>query len=375
MLAVLFVATFVTVTAEMLPSGLLPALSRDLGVSGAAVGALVSGWAITVAVVGIPLVRATMKIPPALLLTATLVVLAAANLLTALAPGFAIALAGRVLAAAAHGLFWARVVAYVAAAVEPARLGRALAIVLSGPTIAGLAGLPAATFVAGHTGWRAVFAGLSVAFLLTALALWLVLARRPTAQASPEPAGTRDHSARRVLRVATAGSLVLLGHFAAFTYVAALVTELGGFASTAIPVLLLVFGVAGGIGTVVSGTAADRFPRAAVAAAAALVALGLALLTAGHDRPVLFVAGVAAWGLAIGAFPPILQARVLRVSTPAFRPIAGGIVITVLNLGIAAGAAVGGAVLSQGPTVLMAIAVAASAMGTLALVAGGRRMR
>ncbi|WP_133851787.1 MFS transporter [Labedaea rhizosphaerae] len=373
MLAVLFAATFVTVTAEMLPSGLLPVLSRDLAVSSGAVGALVSGWAITVAVVGIPLVRMTMKIPATVLLAATLAVLAVANLVTAFAPDFAVALAGRVLAAAAHGLFWARVVAYVAAAVEPAKLGRALAIVLSGPTVAGLAGLPAATFVAGHTGWRAVFAGLSVLFLLTGLVLWLVLARRPAPQAAPQPAGTRDHSARRVLRVAIAGSLVLVGHFAVFTYVAALVTGLGGFTTADVPVLLLVFGVAGGLGTLVSGTATDRFPTAAVAAAAALVVFGLALLALGGDRPVLFTAGVAVWGLAIGAFPPILQARVLRVSTPAFRPLAGGIVITVLNLGIAAGAAVGGIILSHGQTTLTVVAMAAAAAGTLALAVHGRR--
>ena len=367
MLAVLLIATFVTVTAEMLPSGLLPVLSRDLGVPGGAVGMLVSGWAVTVAVVGIPLVRATMKVPPALLLTGTLVVLAAANLLTALAPGFTLALVGRVVAAAAHGLFWARVVAYVAGTVAPAKLGRALAIVLSGPTIAGLAGLPGATFVAEHTGWRTVFAGLSAAFLITALVLWLVLARRPAAQADPEPAGVRDHSARRVLRVAIAGSLVLVGHFAAFTYVTALVTDLGGFDGSTVPTLLLVFGIAGGLGTIVSGTAADRFPAAAVAAAAALVPLGLAMLAFGGHQPVLFTAGIAVWGLAIGAFPPILQARVLRVSTPAFRPIAGGIVITVLNVGIAAGAAAGGVVLGLGPEPLTLVAVAAALAGTLAL--------
>nr|MDT0665312.1 MFS transporter [Micromonospora sp. DSM 115978] len=124
-LAVLTAATFWTVCAELLPSALLPQLSRDLRVSEGTVGLLVSAWAITIAAAGIPLVRLTMPIPRTVLLAVSLAVTAPANLLTAVAENFAVALAGRVLAATAHGLFWALVVSYVAAVVDPRRLGRA----------------------------------------------------------------------------------------------------------------------------------------------------------------------------------------------------------------------------------------------------------
>lgn len=371
-LAALTAATFWTVTAEMLPSGLLPSMSADLGVSESAIGVLVSAWAITIAVVGIPLVRLTLRVPRTTLLSLSLAATVPANLLTALATDYTLALIGRVLAATAHGLFWAVVVSYVASIVDPARLGRALSIVLAGPTLAGLAGLPTAAFIAEWTGWRTVFVGLSVVLALAALSLRLVLPR-PIAPAEPhgeEPAGTWDRSGRGVVFVAGAGGLVLVGHFAAFTYITTLVTGVGGFGSTAIPLVLLVLGVAGGVGVLASGFASDRLPGAAIVTAAALVAIGLTLLRFGGVHPALFIAGAIVWGFAIGAFPPILQARVLRVATPSFRPLAGSIVVTALNLGVAAGATLGGVALRLGQTSLLMAALIAAAAGTLALALG-----
>lgn len=379
-LAVLTAATMWTVTAEMLPSGLLPAMSRDLGVSESTTGTLVSAWAITIAVVSIPLVRATLRVPRTLLLTVSLASIALMNLLTAVAPDFTTALAGRVMTATAHGLFWALVVSYVASIVTADRLGRALSIVLAGPTIAGLAGLPAAAFLTDLVGWRAVFAGLSAILVLTAAALWLILPHR-TASANPAAAtGAWDRSARGVLVVTIAGGLVLVGHFAAFTYITALVTGLGGFGSSAIPALLLVFGIAGGLGIAVSGFASDRFPRAAVSATAALLTLGLVLVWLGNGLPAVFIVGLVVWGVAIGAFPPVVQARVLRLSSPAFRPLAGSVVVTASNVGIAAGAALGAITLQHSRTALILAALIATAAGILLVVlhpaaASGRTLR
>ena len=364
-LAVLTAATLLTVTVEMLPSGLLPVMSADLGVSESAIGLLVSAWALTIAIVGIPLVRLTIRLPRTPLLAACLIVIAAANLLTATASSLPLALTGRILAATAHGLFWALVVSYVASLITAERLGRALAIVLAGPTLAGLAGLPIAAALADVVGWRAIFIGLSVALVMTAAVLWLILPQVPSTM--PAGGGGWDRSASRVIAVAIAGGLVLVGHFAVFTYLTALVTQLGRLPGATIPLMLLVFGVSGAVGIAGSGFASDRYPRGAIVAAATLVTVGLAVLALSSGQPVVFIIGVAIWGIAVGAFPPILQTRVMRVSTSAFRPLAGSIVVTVLNLGVAAGATLGGLVLDHGPIAVTLIAVTAAAVGTFAL--------
>lgn len=384
LLLTLTAATFWTVTVELLPSGLLPAMSRDLGVPEQAIGALVGSWAITIAVVGIPLVRLTRRVPAAVLLPAALATTAIATLVTALAPVFAVAAVGRVLGAAAHGLFWALVVSYVATVVDAARLGRALAVVLAGPTLAGLVALPAATALGDVAGWRVVFAALAVLTGSTAVALWLVLrrasgamparrrGRKPDRETATETAGRWDRSARRVLAVAAGGGLVLVGHFAAFTYVTALVARLGGLGDGGAPLVLLLLGATGAVGVAVSGILSDRLPFTALVGTPALIAVGLAGMLLGDQRPAVFLAGAAVWGFAIGAFPPVLQARVLRVSSAGFRPVAGSIVVTVLNLGIAAGAALGGAALGAGTEAVVLGAAIAAAAGAVLLGAAYR---
>jgi predicted MFS family arabinose efflux permease len=200
---------------------------------------------------------------------------------------------------------------------------------------------------------------------MTAAVLWLILPQVPSTM--PAGGGGWDRSASRVIAVAIAGGLVLVGHFAVFTYLTALVTQLGRLPGATIPLMLLVFGVSGAVGIAGSGFASDRYPRGAIVAAATLVTVGLAVLALSSGQPVVFIIGVAIWGIAVGAFPPILQTRVMRVSTSAFRPLAGSIVVTVLNLGVAAGATLGGLVLDHGPIAVTLIAVTAAAVGTFAL--------
>ncbi|MBX6389011.1 MAG: MFS transporter [Frankia sp.] len=371
-LAVLTAATLWTVTVEMLPSGLLPEISRGLHVDEGMVGVLVSAWAVTIALASIPLVRATLWAPRARLLTASLAVTAVTNLVTAFAPNFALALTGRMLTATAHGLFWAVVVSYLPTIVEPARLGRALSIVMSGPALAGLAGLPVASYLAGLVGWRAVFVGLSVILAVVAVGLWLVLPRPTeangaTAASGGERTGRWDRSAIGVVGFSLACALVLVGHFAAFTYITELTTRLGGMDEAAIPAILLVSGVLGGVGIAVSGFASDRFPRAAVAVTSALIAAGLAIVGLGKGSPAVFVTGTGIGGFAIGALPPIGQAWIMRASSPTFAPLAGSIVVVVFNVGIAAGAALGSLTLDYGPGWLVTAAAVAAAGGALLL--------
>ncbi|MFT4125379.1 MAG: hypothetical protein QM662_04020, partial [Gordonia sp. (in: high G+C Gram-positive bacteria)] len=99
------------------------------------------------------------------------------------------------------------------------------------------------------------------------------------------------------------------------------------------------------------------------------MALGLLIVWLGSGTKVAFVAGIGVWGFAIGALPPIFQARVMRLSTPAFRPLAGSVVVTALNVGVAAGAGLGAITLHHGQTTLIVSALIAAVTGVVVLLA------
>ncbi|NYJ01301.1 putative MFS family arabinose efflux permease [Nocardioides thalensis] len=369
-LGALGLATFATVTTELMPSGVLPTMSRDLGVSTAAGGLLVTAWALTIVLTSLLLVRSTSAVRRRTLVVGAMVVVAAANVGTALAPTFALAIGARIAAAGAHGLFWAVVVAYAASLVDPSKVGRALAVVLAGPTFAGLVGLPAGAAVADAVGWRPLFASLAVVVVVVAAVVWTVVPDAPRSAAPAAATGGWDRSAKPVLLTAIAGGLVLVGHFAVFTFVAPLTAAHVG--DGAVPTMLLVLGVGGLVGTLVSGQVVDRWPGAAYPVSAALFVASLAGLALG---PTYWVVA-AVWGVLVGLFPVALQSRVMAQASPGFRDQAGAIVMTVLNLGLALGAALGSAVTAVADVVavpLWAAALAALAAVPLAMASRSAR--
>ncbi|AHD23836.1 MFS transporter [Rhodococcus sp. D-6] len=367
-------STFATVTVEMLPSGLLPQIGGGLGVEPAVVGGLVTAWALTIAVTSMPLVRVARNVRRTRLLPAALAVVAAAVLATSLAPTFEIALAGRIVSAAAHGVFWAVIVVYVSEIVAPDRIGRALAIVLAGPAVAGLVGLPIGAALVDVVGWRGVFGGASAILAVTAIALALILTDpgRTTGGGSSgvdeRASGSGwNRSAIASTGTALAGTLVLLGHFVVFTYISMIVTDAARFGSGSLAILLAVFGAAGAVGVTASGWLSDRWPRATVPATVLALLTAFVIVTVAPTVPVLFVIAIVLWGLVSGVFPPAMQVRVLRLASARFRTTAGGVVVATFNLGVAAGAALGGVVVGSGVDRLAPVALVVTTVGAVAL--------
>jgi predicted MFS family arabinose efflux permease len=153
-LAALTAGTFLYVTTETLPIGLLAPIGADLGVSAAAVGLLVTVYALVVVVASIPLTTLTRGVPRRALLCTLLALYVLSALASAAAGSYAGLMAARVVTALSQAAFWS-VVVPVAAGLFPAEVrGRALAVVFGGASLAAVIGVPVGTWVGQHFGWR-----------------------------------------------------------------------------------------------------------------------------------------------------------------------------------------------------------------------------
>ncbi len=120
--------------------------------------------------------------------------------------------------------------------------------------------------------------GVFWSLVVSTAALLAVIAPAVRALALPHPEPVPAESAR--LRVAAAavgataaaGGLMLTGHLLLYTYLAPLLQELGGHDARARALLLLVFGLGGLVGIVLSGPLSDRFPQHALLAVGAALA-------------------------------------------------------------------------------------------------------
>jgi predicted MFS family arabinose efflux permease len=392
-LVVLGGATFVMVTGEMLPTAVLPQMSADLGVTQARTGLLVSLWAATVVVATFPLVRLTRRWDRRTVVTGALVVFAAASALTATAPAYEVAVAGRLLGAAVCGLLWATVNAHTADLVAPRHLGTAVSVVLGGATLGTVIGVPLGSFVARGWDWRVAFLALAVLGVVAAGLVRTVVATGGTAPGqepgrgsgavSGSVSGPDDERAaapvgqlRPVLVVAGLVGLVLVGHFAAFTFVTRLVADATAGLPGGVSGALLVFGASSAVGLALVGRVGERRTATALVAATVLVAVSLLALTVVDGSPAAGLVVLVVWGLTTGTLPPLAQTLILRMAGPEHRGTAGGIIPVVFNGGIAVGAALGSLVVDRaGPGALPVPAAVVVAVAAVGLAASTRSRR
>lgn len=363
------VGAFALNTAENLPVGLLELIADDLRVSVPAVGLLVTGYGVTVAVASLPLAHLTRAVPRRHVLTGLLGALVVSSLVAALATSYGMLLAARLVTALAQALFWA-VMGPVAVGLFPLGVrGRVVGALSVAGSLALVLGVPAGTWLGQHSGWQTPVGMLAV---LGAVPLVTIAALLPSSRPDDEPAayGSRPDR-RRFWTVLAAGALSATGAFAGYTYITKFLGDVSGFQPAAVSALFMAFGVACLAGVTVTGALLDRFPRTVLAGAVATGAVSLlGLYAAGTDR----VAAVVCLMLLGGALASVFMAtqnEMLRCA-PARTDLALAANSGAYNAGIAAGAALGGLVLRYGDVRAPFLAGGLVAAGACAVLFGGR---
>ncbi|WP_164983936.1 MFS transporter [Cellulomonas endophytica] len=376
-LLVLAGAIFASVSSEFLPTGLLPEIADGVGVRESRVGLLVSVFAATVALTSIPVTLATQRFDRKRLLVVTLSVFAVTNVLAAVAPTYEALLASRVVGGLAHGLFWSVAGPYATFLVPGTQLARAIAITSGGGSLAFILGVPF-TAALGHAfGWRAAF---GVMALLVVVFVVLVVVALPSVEHRPRAsAGTpttplhRDRSLVGVGIVAVSAVVLCTGHNAFSTYIAPWTIDVGGVTPDGLSLVLLALGIAGLVGAVLAGALGDRRPRLVLAAGGGGGAVLLVALATSVGTLPLVLAVLVVYSVAFGVIPPMIHTRNMQAASVPARSLAGSVVTTAFNIGIGAGALLGGVVL-DGPGVeaIPWVAAAVLGAGTLFVVATDR---
>jgi len=370
-LSLLSAGIFIAVTSEFLPIGLLPQLTAELGITEPQVGMLITVFAATVVVATAPLTQVTQRVPRKRLLIVLLAVFAVANLLAALAPGYAALLVARVIGGAAHGVFWAVVTPYAARLVAPERLASAVAIATAGGTVESVAGLPLGTLLGAAVGWRVSFgvvAGLVVIIAALIIAVLPPVEHRVAdAPARERFAAVRDATFAPVMVLCTTVVLVTLGHATFYTYIAAWVIDVAGFGETDVAGVLLLFGAAGAIGVAVAGVLGDRYPRALLQVLLSGVIVSVAAVGFASGSPLLVVVLLTLWSAFLGGVPVIFQARLLQTASLALRDIAAAWITVSFNIGIGGGALLGGIVIGVWSVAALPVVTVVCLLASLAL--------
>ncbi|MFC0111746.1 MFS transporter [Kibdelosporangium aridum] len=339
-LATLFSGMFVLGSAELLVVGVLDLIAANLHVSIPAAGTLVTVYALGLAIGGPILTALTIRLNKRTVLVGTLVLFIMGNLVAVLTTSYGVFLAARVFTGALQGLFIAAAFAAGIAVVPPERIGRAIALIVSGVAVSAALGVPLGTLVGQALGWRGSFTAIVVLAVITLIA---TLALVPSTPSIGESAGNQAKYAfaPRVIAVLVLNFLVFAALYAAFTYIVPFLQSVTGVSGALLSVFLLAYGVATAAGSFGGGKFADQNAARTLVVASVGVAVCLLALYFVGTVPFLVALVMLAWGLFAFGMVPSLQYRVISLAGPG-GALAQSLPASAANVGIAVGSFAGG---------------------------------
>jgi predicted MFS family arabinose efflux permease len=361
----LALGVFGLVTAEFLPPALLTPMSRDLGVSTGVAGQSVTVTALVATLAGPAVVMGTSRFDRRVALLGLTLCLVVSSVAAAMAHSVAVLFAARFLLGVGLGGFWSMSVALAMRLAPPEAMGRAMALIMTGVSLATICATPVGAWIGDTMGWRHAF------FMSAGLGVLALVTQAATVPPLPSAGSTGLSSFHEVLRRPSikrylgATFFIVSGHFAAFTYVRPFLEEVSGFTSGTLSVVFFMFGIAGFFGNLLGGAAAQRSARLAIVTAAlGIAATMLALVVAGSTQW-LTTAALAVWGLAFGSYPVSAQTFLAKVA-PDKPESASALQTATFTTAISLGAIVGGVLVNRlGPISVVVFAGAAAAVGAL----------
>jgi DHA1 family inner membrane transport protein len=270
------------------------------------------------------------------------------NVLSALAPSYHVLMVARFLDGLPHGAYFGVASLVAAGLVGPERRGRAVASVMLGLSVANVAGVPAATWLGQHVGWRATYRAAAV---LAAVTVALISVSVPHLPGNPESTGrseARDlFSYKQVWLTLVAGAAGFGGLFAIYSYIGKIVPDVAGLSADTVPIFVLGLGLGMVVGTMLAGELArwSVFKSLLLGSVASLLIMLLTWLVAPHGwllLPAIFLVTASGSVIAVN-----LQMRLMDVAGDAVT-LGAAMNHAALNIANALGAYLGGVAIAWG---------------------------
>lgn len=367
----LTLSAFAIGTTEFVIVGLVPTIAQDLGVSLPSAGLLVSLYALGVAI-GAPVLTAlTGRWQRKHVLIAVMSLFVVGNLLAWMAPSYSSLITARILTGLAHGVFFSIGSTIATSLVPREKEASAIAIMFTGLTVALVTGVPLGTWIGQNFGWRATFLVVAVLGLIALIGSALLVPKNMK-QAAPARISQQLSvlTQPRLLLVYAMTAVGYGGTFTVFTFLAPILEQISGFQSSAIALIMLVYGVSVAIGNICGGRMADRLgPIKALQIIFTALALVLLAFTFTAGNQIAAVITILIWGAFAFGNVPGLQVYVVQLAekyTPHAVDVASGLNIAAFNVGIALGSLLGGIIIEK--MTLMDTAWIAALIVALALV-------
>lgn len=358
-------ATFIFNTSEFIPIGLLTDIANDFTISESKAGLLITVYAWVVGAMSLPLMLVFSKAENKKLLIGVIAVFVLSHAISGISTSYTMLMISRMGVACAHSIFWS-IVTPIAVRVAPEGKGStALSLIVTGSSVAMILGLPLGRAIGLAVGWRTTFLIIGA---VAAVVLILIVAVLPKVPSDNDFSISQLPSLLRtpgLIKTYILTVIMISGHFTVYSYIEPFLQQSAGLSPEAITFVLSGFGVMGIIGSFFFSRHYDAHHKAFTLFALAGIPAFILLLGPSAQNQLTVIAVCLCWGLAINSYNLTFQSRILQIA-PHGTEIAMAIYSGIYNVGIGAGALIGGTVCSH-----IGIGYIGYIGGTLGIAAAG----
>lgn len=342
------ISAFIFNTSEFMPIGLLTDIASSFSISESKAGMLITVYSWIVMLLSLPLILLVSKIDFRKLFMGTIALFGICQIMSVLAPSYGVLMASRIGVACTHAIFWSIASPVAIRLVNEEHRSFALSMVVTGTSIATIAGLPLGRLVGQYMGWRVTF--LIVGIIAFAELVYMAFVFPKIA--SGEQFHVKDlpvllkNPVLVCLYVQTI--LFVLGYYTVYSYIEPFMQQVAKLQNNVITIVLLIFGAMGLLGSYLFSKLYDRHRFAFIGTVMATLLVWLLLLLPASKSLATMVILCAFWGITAMAFNVTTQSEVIRSVDEKGSAVATAIYSGLFNLGIGGGSWIGGIVCDKG---------------------------
>ncbi|MBY8085112.1 sugar transporter [Vibrio fluvialis] len=358
-------SAFIFNTTEFVPVGLLTDIAKDFDVPLASAGWMLTIYAWIVASMSLPMMMLTSKMERKTLLLSVFTLFIVSHGFSVIAWNFEMLVASRIGIAFAHAVFWSITASIAIRVAPPGKKTLALSVLATGTSLAMVLGVPLGRIIGQWLGWRVTFGVIGVTALLIMFALFRLLPTLPSLFSGSMKKLPELLRKPTLLGLYLFIFLLFTAHYTAYSYIEPFVKVVGQVSENFTTFLLLLFGGAGILGSVIFGYWGERANTKLLVSNTAVVMMCMVLLLLSANSPWGVSTLLLLWGTALMIVCLAMQVKVLNIDTNASDMIMS-MFSGIINLGIGAGALIGAKVIHFSS--LEAIGYVGSGFALLALL-------
>lgn len=347
----LAISAFAIGSTEFISVGLLPLIKDAFDVTIPLAGLTVSLYAIGVTVGAPILTPLTNNMKRKTVLILIMVVFIIANVFAGLATSFSLLLAMRVLSAFSHGVFMSIATTIAADLVPAHKRSSAIAMMFTGLTVATITGVPFGTWVGQNFGYEMSFYTIALIGLISLIANISFVPKNLTEyEQAPIIKQLAVFKNKPLMSIYLITALGYGGTFVVYTYMTEILTNILGYETNSIVMILILYGVMVAIGNILGGKLTNHAPTKSLTIIFLLQALTLLLVGFTIHFHVVGLISILLMGLFAFMNVPGLQLIVVLFAERNSKEtvnFASSLNISAFNIGITLGSVIGGFILNH----------------------------